>query len=194
LPTRSSRCASTCTTLVSPISRPRNASFGTSREPSTTACFFAAPLRRTSSSTLMLIGSIVPTLVGPLRATWCSWATTSSPSLQSVRTSSPVRALRRSTAPWPMAWQRHVGFSSCLWSCIAPFRGPLWSTATASALSTSPPTPFSIIASSMLRLISLCPRVCCRQGRSCSPCPDDFSVHRHLHQQAALLGVVGVSV
>jgi hypothetical protein len=50
-PTRSSMCASTCTTPVSLISRPQSASFGTSREPSTSACFFDTPLRRTSSST-----------------------------------------------------------------------------------------------------------------------------------------------
>jgi hypothetical protein len=51
LPTRSSKCASTCTTPVSPISRPRSASFGTSKAPSTTACFFTTPLHQTSSST-----------------------------------------------------------------------------------------------------------------------------------------------
>jgi hypothetical protein len=79
LPTQSSRCASTFTTLVSPISRPRSASFGTSRAPSTSACFFVAPLRQTLSSTLMLTGPVVPTLVGLLRATQCSWTTTSSP-------------------------------------------------------------------------------------------------------------------
>jgi hypothetical protein len=33
LPTRSSMCASTCMTPVSPISRPQSASFGTSRAP-----------------------------------------------------------------------------------------------------------------------------------------------------------------
>jgi hypothetical protein len=101
----------------------------------------------------MLTGSVVPTLAGPLRATRCSWATISSPGPRSVRTSSPNRALRQSTTPWPMVWQRRVGFDSCLWSCIAPCRGPLWSTVTTSAPSTSPPTPFSTSAPSMLRLI-----------------------------------------
>jgi hypothetical protein len=43
LPTRSSRCASTFMTPVSPISRSRSASFGTSRAPPTFACVFAAP-------------------------------------------------------------------------------------------------------------------------------------------------------
>jgi hypothetical protein len=92
LPMRFSRCASTCTTPVSPISRPRSASFSTSSTPSTTACFFTAPLHRTSSSTLMLTGSVVPTLAGLLQATRCSWVTTSSPGPRSVRTSSLVRA------------------------------------------------------------------------------------------------------
>jgi hypothetical protein len=123
LPTRSSRCASTCTTPMSPISRPRSASFDTSRAPSTIVCFFVVPLRRTSSSTLMLTGPVVPTLTGPLRATRCSWVTTSSPGSQSVRTSSLARALRRSTASWPTAWQRRAGFVSCLWSCTTPVAG-----------------------------------------------------------------------
>jgi hypothetical protein len=45
---------------------------GTSKAPSTMTCFFAAPLRQTSSSTLMLTRSVVPTLAGPLQATQCS--------------------------------------------------------------------------------------------------------------------------
>jgi hypothetical protein len=153
LPTRSSRCASTCTTLVSPISQPRSASFGTSRAPSTSACFFAAPLRRTSSSTLMLTGPVVPTLAGQLWVTRCSWVTTSSLGPRSVRTSSPVRALRQSTAPWPMAWQRRVGFDNCLWSCTAPCRGPLWSTATTLVPSTLSTNVVQHQGTSMLRLI-----------------------------------------
>jgi hypothetical protein len=32
----------------------------------------------------------------------------------------------------------------------------------------------------------------CRRGRSCPPCSDEFSVRQHLHQRAALLGVLGV--
>jgi hypothetical protein len=64
-----------------------------------------------------------------------------------------IQALRRSTVPWPTTWQRRVGFVSCLWSCTTPYDGSLWSTATTSALSTSPPTPFSTSAPSMLRLI-----------------------------------------
>jgi hypothetical protein len=138
---------------VSPISRPRSASFGTSRAPSTTACFFAAPLRRTSSSTLMMTGSIVPTLADPLRATQCSWVTTSSPDPRSVKTSSLVQALRRSTATRPTAWQRRVGFVRCLWNYTTLYHGPLWSTATTSAPSTSPPTPSNTSAPSMSRLI-----------------------------------------
>jgi hypothetical protein len=101
----------------------------------------------------MLTGSVVPTLTGPLRATQCSWATTSSPGPRCVRTSSPIQELRRSTTPWPTAWQRHVGFDSCLWSCIAPCHRTLLSTATTSAPSTSAPTPFSTSAPSILRLI-----------------------------------------
>jgi hypothetical protein len=143
LPTRSSRCASTCTTPMCPISRSRSASFDTSKAPSTTTCFFAAPLRRTSSSTLMLTGSVVPTLAGPLQATRCFWVTTSSPSPRSISTSSLIRALRRSTASWTMVWQRRVGFVSYLWSCTAPCHGPFWSTVTTLASSTSPPTPSS---------------------------------------------------
>jgi hypothetical protein len=34
----------------------------------------------------------------------------------------------------------------------------------------------------------------CHWGRSYPPRPDDFSVHRHFHQGAILLGVVGGSV
>jgi hypothetical protein len=39
----------------------------------------------------MLTGPVVLTLAGPLRATQCSWATTSSPGPQSVRMLFPVR-------------------------------------------------------------------------------------------------------
>jgi hypothetical protein len=83
----------------------------------------------------------------------CSQVTTSSPGPQSVRTSSPIRALRRSTVSWLTVWQRRVGFVSCLWSCTTPCHGPLWSTATTSTPSTSRPTPFSTSIPSMLRLI-----------------------------------------
>jgi hypothetical protein len=65
----------------------------------------------------------------------------------------PIRALRRSTAAWPTAWQRRAGFVSCLWSCTAPYRGPLWTTAITSVPSTSPPTSFSTSVLSILRLI-----------------------------------------
>jgi hypothetical protein len=102
----------------------------------------------------MLAGPVVLTLAGLLQVTRCSWVTTSSPSSQSIRTSSLARALRRSTTSWPTAWQRHDGFVSCLWSCIAPCRGPLWSTVITSVPSTYPPTPFSTSAPSILRLIS----------------------------------------
>jgi hypothetical protein len=91
-------------TLVSPISQPRSASSGTSRALSTTTCFFTAHLCQISSSILMLTRSVVPTFIGPLRATRCSWATTSSLGPRSVRTSSYVQTLRRGTVSWPMAW------------------------------------------------------------------------------------------
>jgi hypothetical protein len=91
-------------TLVSPISRSRSASSSTSRALLTTTCFFTAHLCQISSSTLMLTGSVVPTLTGPLRATRCSWVTTSSLGPRSVRTSSYVQALRRGTVSWPTAW------------------------------------------------------------------------------------------
>jgi hypothetical protein len=153
LPTRSSRCASTCMTPVSPISQLHSASFGTSRAPSITACFFVVPLRQTSSSTMMLTGPVVSTLASPLQAMRCFWATTSSPDPRSVKTSSPVQALRQSTTSWPTMWQRCVGFVSSLWSSTAPCRGPPWSTTTTLASSTSPPTPFNTSASSILRLM-----------------------------------------
>jgi hypothetical protein len=146
---------STCTTPVSPISRLPSASYTTSEAPLTTACFFAAPLCQTSSSTLTLVGPVVPTLAGPLWVTRCSWATTSSPSHRSTRTSSPVRALRRSTVLWLTVWWRRAGFISCSWSCIAPYREPLWSTTATSTASTSLPTSFSTSTRSMLRLISI---------------------------------------
>jgi hypothetical protein len=138
---------------VSPISQSRSISSGTSKAPSTMVCFFAALLRQTSSPTLMLTGAVVPTPTNPLRATRCSWATTLSPGLQSVRTSSPVRALRRSTASWPTVCQSLAGFVSCFWSCIAPCRRPLWSIVITSASSTSQPTLSSTSAPSMLRSI-----------------------------------------
>jgi hypothetical protein len=114
--------ASTCTTLISPISRLRSASSATSRTPSTTVCFFIVPLHPSSSSTLTLTGQVVPTLACPLRATRCFWATTSSPSPRSARMSSRVQVLRQSTALWPPMWRRHADFLSCLWSCIAPYQ------------------------------------------------------------------------
>jgi hypothetical protein len=96
------------------------------------------PLRRISSSTLMLAGPVVLTLAGLLQVTRCSWVTTSSPSSQSIRTSSLARALRRSTTSWPTAWQRHDGFVRCLWSCIAPCRGVYCDNISAVYLSTNP--------------------------------------------------------
>jgi hypothetical protein len=56
---------------VSPISQQQSASSDTSRGPSTMTCFFNVPLRRTSSSILMLTRPVVPTLTNPLRAMWC---------------------------------------------------------------------------------------------------------------------------
>jgi hypothetical protein len=102
----------------------------------------------------MLAGPVVLTLASLLQVTRCSWVTTSSPSSQSIRTSSLARALRRSTTSWSTAWQRHAGFVSCLWSYIAPCRGPLWSTVITSVPSTYPLTQFSTSTPSMLRLIS----------------------------------------
>jgi hypothetical protein len=101
----------------------------------------------------MLTRPVVLTLIDPLQATRCSWATTWSPGRRRVKTSSPVRALRRSIVLWPMVWLRNGGFVSCLWSCTTPYRGPLWCTVTPSALSTSPSTPFSPNAPNMVRLI-----------------------------------------
>jgi hypothetical protein len=148
LPTRSSRCAYTCATPMSPISQPRSTSSGTSRAPSTTICFFVASLHRTSSSTLMLTGSVVLTLASPLQATRCFWTTTSSPGPRSVRTSFPVRALRQSTASWPTTWWlRHllVELHSPLSRAILVYCDNV-----SVYLSTN---PFSTSAPSMLRLI-----------------------------------------
>jgi hypothetical protein len=102
----------------------RSTSSNTSKTPSTTPCF-ATPLRQTSSSTLKLTRLIVLTLINPLRAMWCFYATTSSHGPQSVRTLSLIQALRRSTTLWPMTWQTCVGFINWLRSYSTPYRGPL---------------------------------------------------------------------
>jgi hypothetical protein len=109
-----------------------------------------ASLRRTSSSTLTLTKQVAPTLIDPLLAIRCFLATTSSPGPRNAKTSSLVRALRRSTVSWPTTWQSRAGFVSCSWSYTAPVAG---STMTTSALSSSPPTPPIFNAPNMLRLI-----------------------------------------
>jgi hypothetical protein len=69
-----------------------------------------------------------------------------------------------------------VGFTSCLWSCTTPCHKPLWSTATTSAPSTSQPTPFSISAPSMLRLIVTLFTSALPSGTFVFSTSDDFSV------------------
>jgi hypothetical protein len=69
------------------------------------------------------------------------------------RPSSPATALRLSIMPLPTAWMRQLGCVSCSTSSRPRRLGAHLSTVTISAPCTYPPTPFSINAPSMCRLI-----------------------------------------
>jgi hypothetical protein len=107
----------------------------------------------TSSSTQTLTRPIVQTLASLRQAMWCSWGTAWFPSRPSGRASSPAPALRPSIVPLPMPWLRPPGYVSCSMSSRRHRLGAHLSTMTISASCTYPPTPFSINAPSMWRLI-----------------------------------------
>jgi hypothetical protein len=94
---------------------------------------------------------VVQTRVDPPPITSCSWAPTSSPGPPSGSPSSLALVLRTSTSPWPTAWQRPPSYDSSSTSSTVPSSAPPLSTATTSALSTSPPIPCSISVRSTWR-------------------------------------------
>jgi hypothetical protein len=107
----------------------------------------------TSSSTRMLTGPIVQTLTTLRLAMRRSWGTTWFPSRPSGRLSSPAPALRPSIVSLPTAWLRPLGCVSCFTSFRPHRLGEHLSTATISSPCTYSPTPFSINAPNMWRLI-----------------------------------------
>jgi hypothetical protein len=107
----------------------------------------------TSSSTRMLTGPVIQTLTALRQAIRCSWGTTWFPGWPSGRLSSPAPALRPSIVPLPTAWLRPLGCVSYSTSFRPRRLGAHLSTVTISASCTYPPTPFSINAPSMWRLI-----------------------------------------
>jgi hypothetical protein len=124
--------------------------------PSLLSTAFSCTIRHapTSPSTQTLTGRGVRTHVAPLQATRSSWGPIWCPGRPNGRLSSPVLARRPSTMLSPMVWLRPLGCGNCSISSKVRCLDALWSTATTSAPSTSPPTPFSINAPSMRRLIS----------------------------------------
>jgi hypothetical protein len=79
--------------------------------------------------------------------------TTWFPGRPSGRPSSSAPALRPSIMPLPMAWLRPLGYVSCSMSFRPRCLSAHLSTVTISAQCTYPPTPFSINAPSMWRLL-----------------------------------------
>jgi hypothetical protein len=82
-----------------------------------------------------------------------SWGTTWFLGWPSGRPSSTAPTLRSSIVPLPMAWLRPLGCDSCSTSFRLRRLGAPLSTVTTSTPYTSPPTPFSINAPSLWRLI-----------------------------------------
>jgi hypothetical protein len=83
----------------------------------------------------------------------CSWGTTWFPDWSSGSPSSPALALRPSIVSLPTAWLRPLSCVSCSTSSRPRHLGAHLSTAIISTPCTYPPTPFSINAPSMWRLI-----------------------------------------
>ena len=96
---------------------------------------------------------VVRILANPHRVMWFFSGTTWSPGRQSGRTRCPDPPLKLSTASGPMALPKPHGYDSFFLSFMLLLSALRWSTATTSALSTCPPTPFSINTPSTLRLI-----------------------------------------
>jgi hypothetical protein len=119
------RCASTCTILKSLIWWPSCASYNIFMALRSLVFSFTDPPPPSSSSTLMLIGLGVQIPIDPPRATRCFLGITWSPSLPSVRTSSPARVLRRNNALSPTAWPRPIGCNGYSKSSIALCRSTL---------------------------------------------------------------------
>jgi hypothetical protein len=107
----------------------------------------------TSSSTRTLTRPVVQTHAALRQAMRCSWGTTWYPGRPSGKPSSPATALRLSIASLPTAWLRPLGWLSYATSSRPHCLDTLLSTATISVSCTYPPTPFSINAPSMWRLI-----------------------------------------
>jgi hypothetical protein len=107
----------------------------------------------TSSSTRMLTGPVVQTHAALRQAMQCSWGTTWCPGRPRGRPSSPAPVQRLSITPSPTVWLRPLGFVSCSMSPRPHRLGAHLSTTTISMPCTYPPTPFSINAPSIWRLI-----------------------------------------
>jgi hypothetical protein len=86
---------------------------------------------------------------------WCSWLTIWYPSLQNAKRLFLTLVSRLNIVPLPMELLKRLSYASCFTSSIAHCPSALLSTVTAttSALSISPPTPFYINEPSMWRLI-----------------------------------------
>jgi hypothetical protein len=87
------------------------------------------------------------------QAMWCSYRTTWFPGRSSDIPSSPAPALRPSIVSLPTAWLRPLGCVSCSTSSRPRCLGTHLSTVIISTSCTYPPTPFSINAPSIWRLI-----------------------------------------
>jgi hypothetical protein len=139
------------------------------------ACFFATPLHQTSSSTLILIRPVVPTLAGSLQVTQCSWATTLFLDPQSVRTSSLI--LSGGTCHGQQCGRGVLASSTACRATQPPITGH-------SGLATpsiSSPTTFNTNIPNMLRLIFNLSTTTLHQEHSYPPRSDDFLVRRDLH-------------
>ena len=100
----------------------------------------------------MRIGSDAPILASLPPIMIFFLGTISSPGLPSASRQCPVRVLRPSIAPWPMASLKPVGYARFWVSFVVPFAVPPLFIVTTLVQSTSPPTPFSTSALSMRRL------------------------------------------
>jgi hypothetical protein len=103
----------------------------------------------------MLTGQVVQELAALHQAMCCSWMTIWYPSLQNAKWLSPALVSRLNIVPLPMELLKRLSYASCFTSSIAHRPSALLSTVTAttSAMSISPPTPFCINEPSMWRLI-----------------------------------------
>jgi hypothetical protein len=137
----------------------------------------------------MLTGPVVQTHAALPQIMRYSWGATCFPGQPSGRPSSPAPALRPSIVSLPMAWLRPLGCVSCSTTSRSHRLGAHLFTATILAPCTYPPTPFSINAPSMWRLIFILFERMLPSTSPCPPCPDDIAFHRHLYEGTPLLGV-----